>query len=103
MQRYPPLFRLYLIVLDGCESCDVVKPRVRTWIRTRPWLKYREVDITQVEWRAVRWTPTVVPTLVVVTPDGAVYRRTEHPTSQLDAAGLEDFLRRVAPAALVAP
>lgn len=109
MARYPPPFRLFLTYLPGCEVCAVVKPVMLAWAARRPWLKYRELDMTVIRWRADRWVPVKVPTLIVLRPDGAVLYKslgddlTAEDIRATTADAVDDWLRRVAPAALETP
>lgn len=56
--------RLFFIYMTGCQTCNEVKPLIKKFRDTHPNVKVIPIDITQVEWKAAKWTPEVTPTLV---------------------------------------
>ena len=93
------LYRLYLIVLDTCETCAVIKPMVEAWAGEHSWIRLISFDLSKDEWKADTWSPDVVPTLVLLEPNGNWHKL----EGDFDQPQMEAWLKRVAPRSLVAP
>lgn len=94
-----PPFRLYLVFLADCETCAKTKPEVEAWLAEHPWIKFIPFDFEKEEWRADSWHPKMVPTLVILRPDGKWFYR-EGGATQTE---INTWIRKVAPGALKTP
>jgi hypothetical protein len=93
--------RLYLLFLPRCETCAAAKPLIHAWIAKHSEVKLVEVDLEKTPWRAERWTPKEVPTLILLTPQGKNFiRRYKEPLEQW-AEGLDAWVKKLAPGAWI--
>lgn len=56
--------QLIFIYMPGCPTCATVKPLIAQFRKAHPDVVVKPLDITQVEWKARRWSPSYTPTLV---------------------------------------
>ena len=86
-------YRLYFIHMSGCETCEQTRPAVRAWAKAHKEVGLVEVDLSTTEWKATRWTPSIVPTLALLTPGGKLHLR-EHGALKAD---IDNWVAKVAP------
>lgn len=56
--------QLIYIYMPGCQTCAAVKPLIAKFRKEHPEVLVKPLDITKVEWKARRWSPSYTPTLV---------------------------------------
>lgn len=93
MRKAP--YRLYVIHMDGCPTCEAVVPVVRAWAKERLSLRYVEFDITRDEWKAQAWQPTQMPTLILMRPDKQLFYKMGPWRLETLADDVTDWARRV--------
>jgi hypothetical protein len=86
-------YRLYFIFMPGCETCHQTRPAVKSWVKDHPQVGLVEVNLATTEWKASKWTPSVVPTLILLGPDGKSHMR-EHGALKAD---VDNWVAKVAP------
>lgn len=86
-------YRLFFIHLPGCSTCAQTHPAVRAWVKAHKEVGLVEVDLSTTDWKASKWTPTIVPTLALLGPDGKLHLR-EHGALKAD---IDNWVAKVAP------
>lgn len=94
-------YRLFKLYFPDCPTCAAVKEPIDAWVKAHSAVRLVDMDLMVHKWRAERWEPKKVPTLILLTPEGKnhVYTFKDGMDPDEWVRGIDRWISKVAPAA----